>query len=143
MKKRSLLRRILLVAGLVLVLLVGWVGLEIGADLANIILPWHRQNAIEAACAWGGLAPLPEAATDLKVSTGGSSFTRSFHITFKAPAEAIVEWVNRSKRLRDARPQTDGDLDRYEIKPGEEKAFGGWVEIDRAAHCVVIEMSWS
>ena len=143
MKKRSWLRRILLVVGLALVLVVGSLVVEVGAYFANIMLPWHRQGAIDAACSWGGLAPLPESATDLEVLTGGGAFTRTFHITFAAPEAAIEEWVKQSPRLRQARPVTTGTRDRYEVRPGEHGAAGGWVEVDRAAHRVVIEIMWS
>lgn len=117
--------------------------MEIGADLSGIVLPWHRQNAIETTCQWGGLVPLPESATDIEVTTNDSMFTRGFRITFTASDSAIDDWAKKSLRLGQALPKTTGAVDHYEIYPGEVGSNGGWVEIDRAAHRVKIQMSWS
>jgi hypothetical protein len=142
MKKRPLLLRLLLVFGLLFALAVGWMALEVVAYFGNIVLPWHRQGAIRAACEWGGLAPLPPAANDLEVRTSGSLFTRTFDIGFTAPAEEIEAWVDRSPRLRNTLYEKVNSRDHYTI-PGEKGAIGGWVEIDRAAHRVTLSVSWS
>jgi hypothetical protein len=144
MNRRRMLRYGLLGVGTVVALVGSWLAVELGADFFHLVLPWHRQSALDATRAWAGLAPFPDAATDLTVSTDGTMFTRTFDVTFKASAPDIGEWIERSPRLRNNLPTSvDADCDRYDIHPGEEGAFGGTVEINRREHRVRIHVSWS
>jgi hypothetical protein len=144
MKRKSWLLRILIVAAVLVLLVVAWLGTEVYASFANIVLPWHRQNAIDCACDWGGLASLPDSATGLSVKTSGSEFTRTFDVEFTASGAEIEKWVSESPSLRDGKPERlSGDRVKYSIYPGEKRAAGGWVEIDGAGHRVFIHVSWS
>lgn len=130
------------VAGVVALLALS-VLIEVGAYFSNVMLPWHRQEAIEATLLWGGLAELPSTATNVSVTTSGSMFTRTFDLKFEAPDHEIRRWIAESPRLSENTPQNrERGVDRYEIYPGEQGAVGDWVEV-RYQGAVVIHMSWS
>jgi hypothetical protein len=61
--------------------------------------PANHRAAVEAAQAWGQLAPLPVKAEDLTLKTGGSPFKRKYQLSFEAEPEAIQLWVARSPGL--------------------------------------------
>jgi hypothetical protein len=50
-----------------------------------------KEEAIEAARAWGRLAALPASAQDIQVETEGSMFTRAFRVTFRAPVGDVEQ----------------------------------------------------
>ena len=117
--------------------------IETCAGFMNVILPWHRSSAIEIALTWGGLADLPETAEDVKVTTSGGAFTRTFEVRFHAPKPDVRQWIADSHRLSGAKPVEDEDgRVLYEVYPGEEEAIGGTVEV-REGTSVRIYMSWS
>ena len=137
--------RCIIVYGCIGVLLcLAYLALEVGAYFSNIILPWHRGSALAATCEMGGLAPFPDTASRIDISTSGSAFTRTFEATFHAPPEDIRTWVRKSKRLRDNKPRSiSPSRHHYEIRPGEGGANGGWVEIDWESAEVAVYMEWS
>ncbi|SHH96864.1 hypothetical protein SAMN04488109_6323 [Chryseolinea serpens] len=121
-----------------------FIGLFVIPYFANIVMPWDRSEAIEAAITWGGLADLPDAAEDVSVGTEGSMFTRTFIVRFELDNDAIDAWIKKSARMKNMVPvvEADGTL-LYEIHPGEERSIGGTVRVNRLDHWVVIKMSWS
>ena len=122
-----------------------FVAIEVGASLSGVVLPWHRQSAIETTLLWGGLAELPATATDVAITASGSMFTRTFDLSFNAPADDIQSWIAASPRLSGATPEErdGGRVQRYDIIPGEQGAIGGWVELRDNGEAVVIHISWS
>ncbi|MCX5685541.1 MAG: hypothetical protein NT049_17935 [Planctomycetota bacterium] len=112
-----MLRRVLLAAAAVVLAVSAWFALEVYTYFANIVLPWHRQEAINATCDMGGLAPFPDSATVLSVITRGNLFTREFEISFRAPAADIKAWISQSPRLRDhPSPMPDPDTCRRQVR---------------------------
>jgi hypothetical protein len=140
----KILRYVMAVTGSILLIILLWFIIETGAWLSNTVLPWHRQEVIETACTWGGLAPLPESANQITVETMGGPFTRTFEVTFYAPAEDIENWIEASPRLKDNQSSIIlPDSIRYKISPGEKGSQGGWVEINDAGTRVKIRVWWS
>lgn len=131
-------------AAVVLAMLAVLVFIEVSASFTNVVLPWHRQSAIDVTLSWGGLAELPSTATSVSITTSGSLFTRTFDLRFDAPANDVRKWIEESPRLSEATPRNrEGGVDRYEVTPGEQGAVGGWVEVRDNGRAVVIHMSWS
>ena len=121
-----------------------FVGLVVIPYFANIVMPWDRSDAVEAAITWGGLANIPRTADIVSVDTEGNMFTRTFIVEFILDSKEIDNWVKRSKRLNNATFKNDNNgVITYEIYPGEEHAIGGTVIIDKCENRVIIDMSWS
>lgn len=71
-------------------------------------------------------------------------FTRTFTIEFDSDEPEIENWIDRSKRLKDLKPENDANgVIRFEIYPGEEGAIGGTVTVDKERNRVIIRMMWS
>ena len=87
------------------------------------------------------LAPYPESATDLRATTSGGPFSRSFRVQFTAPAADIERWLEASPGTRGiapARPSAGKRL--YIIEPGG-GAKSAEVTVDDAAGLVIISVS--
>ena len=105
---------------------------------------WNRASAIRCTLEWARLAPFPQSAGKLTITTSGSAFTRSFHVSFTAPAEDIERWLQQSPGTRQAVPTTETPgVREFEIRPGGGGAIGGTVSIDDGEHRVSIDVSWS
>jgi hypothetical protein len=63
------------------------------------------KNMVESARHIGRLAKFPDSKTNFKIATTGSAFTRSFYITFKAPAKDIEKLIQNSPGLKNVKPQ--------------------------------------
>jgi hypothetical protein len=125
------------------IVLVLFVGLFVVPYFANIVMPWNRADAIEAALEWGGLAALPDDADDISVETRGGMFTREFIIEFNCDQSEIKEWISRSNGLKTATISTGHDgVVTYQVD-GHERSIGGIVTIDEKNGNVIIDMSWS
>jgi len=76
---------------------------------ALIVFPpdWHK---FDAALDMGGLASLPEQASDCQIETSGSMFTRSFNFTFSAPNEEIKKWFQNSPGLSGIVPSVPSNI---------------------------------
>jgi hypothetical protein len=107
----------------------------------DIVMPWNRQQAIEAALEWGGLAALPVSSTDVVIRTKGSWFSRQIVLRFKCDSVGIEQWIKNSKGLKDRHYEKAGTKRTYEVFPGQAGAIGGTVIIQNQQ--VVISMSWS
>lgn len=137
--KKIVLRTLL---GLFIVLVL-FIGLFIVPYFANIVMPWERADAIEAALEWGDLADLPDNADDISIGTKGSMFTREFIIEFSSDKKTIDEWILQSKGLKDAEvTKGDNGVVSYQVD-GNGGAIGGTVTIDETSGRVIIDMSWS
>jgi hypothetical protein len=137
--KKIVLRTLL---GLFIVLVL-FIGLFVVPYFANIVMPWQRADAIEAALEWGDLADLPDNADDISIGTEGSMFTREFIIEFSCDKKTIDDWVLQSKGLKDAAVHKgDNGVVSYQVD-GHEGAIGGTVTIDEENGRVIIDMSWS
>jgi len=122
---------------------------------------WQQQSAIETALAYGRLAPLPNAATDVRVDTEGSMFSRTFWLCFKADKALIDQWVAQSSSLSRQAPvvlpaassllgEAPDWFDPRIIKrgmkfniPSNEEELYGTVWIDYASGTVFIKTSHS
>jgi hypothetical protein len=83
-----------------------------------------KEEAIEAARAWGRLAALPASAQDIQVETEGSMFTRAFRVTFRAPVGDVEQWVEVSPGVRESVIEVvDQRTTKYVIEPGEGAAY--------------------
>lgn len=107
----------------------------------SYVAPWDRKSAIHTTLDWGGLSPIPVDDENIEITKFGSLFTRQFKIQFRADKSQIDQWIKYSKRLKDNLPQKIGKKRIFIIQPGEQKSFGGKVEIENDV--VIIDMSWS
>ena len=113
-------------------------------ETSNYMFPWRVNESIKYTLLWGGLADLPDNVTDFDIEMSGSAFTRTFDMQFTSSNEELKSWVNKSKRLKNNTPIVLSEfISKYEIYPGEEKAVGGWVQIDWQKHEVKIHIVWS
>jgi hypothetical protein len=137
--KKIILRTFL---GLFIVLVL-FIGLLVVPYFANIVMPWQRADAIDAALEWGDLAELPDNADDISVDTEGSMFTREFIVEFTSDKKTIEEWILKSNGLRTADfHKGDDGVVSYQVD-GHEGSIGGTVTIDKGNGRVIIDMSWS
>lgn len=136
----SLTRKFLLAFGVLVVLLIG---LFVVPPFANIVMPWDKQEAIDTALKWGGLAELPHDAEVVKVATEGSMFSRQFIVTFKGNREGIDAWVKRGKdREKWEVYEDNSEFIKYYIR-GRGGAIGGGLTVFKNEPKVIIDMSWS
>lgn len=76
-------------------------------------------SAIESVLAWTRMAPFPDSAQDLTVTTEGGPFSRAFRVTFRAPADDVAQWIAGSPGTQGLAPEQVGpDTLRYVIAPG-------------------------
>jgi hypothetical protein len=106
------------------ILLIAVIGLFVIPHFANIVMPWQRADAIDAAVTWGGLAQLPDDADDISVRTKGSMFTREFILKFHCSPETVDEWISKSRGMKNAEVKTLTGVTFYEIHRGYEKSIG-------------------
>ena len=90
---KKTIRNTLVIGCTLLLLLFLWIAVSIGLDMCGIVLPWHRDSAVECTLLWGGLAPFPADPSELDISTAGSPFTRTFLITFSSTKDAVESWI--------------------------------------------------
>jgi hypothetical protein len=112
--------------------------LDQNADMSEA----DKRSGIKAALEWGRLAPFPESARDLVVTTEGNMFTRSFRVSFSAPKEDIAQWADESPGLRETQPKKEGPQRKYVIKPGGGAVYAE-VVIDDSTDKVQVYVAWS
>jgi hypothetical protein len=102
-----------------------------------------RQSAIQTTIAWARLAPLPTSAHDVSVAASGGAFSRSFDLSFRAPASDIREWLRKSPGVAGAvgEPAPSGALT-YRIAPGG-GAQVARLAVDYAKERVTVHVEWS
>ncbi|WP_179007485.1 hypothetical protein [Winogradskyella forsetii] len=106
------------------------------------VLPWEKEEAIQATLEMGGLNELPSGIKNLQIDKRGTIFTRQFIIELEfEDSKEIDNWIKQSKRLKNNVPKIKDNIKTYEIFPGENDAYGGKVEIQDKK--VRIDMSWS
>lgn len=126
----------------ILIVFTLFIGLFVFSYFANIVMPWQRAEAIEAALDWGGLHDLPESADIISIDTEGSMFTREFIIEFSCDQTELQNWVEKSGLNNLERIKEENGVRVYQV-PGQSGSIGGKVYIDVNKSYVIIDMSWS
>jgi hypothetical protein len=137
--KKVLLRTLLRL----FITLVSFIGLFVVPYFANIVMPWQRADAIEAALEWGDLAALPDNAGDIPVGTEGSMITREFIIKFTGEKEAIRNWILQSEGLKDAAVHKEDNGVAICQVSGGEGAIWRDSNDGRKNGGMIIDVSWS
>jgi hypothetical protein len=125
-----------------LVVFILFIGLFVVPYFANIVMPWQRADAIEAALEWGGLSGLPETANMISVDTRGSMFTREFIIEFDCEQAELKNWILQSELGKLIPIKEEDGIKVYQV-PGQKGSIGGKVYVDTNKSYVIIDMSWS
>jgi hypothetical protein len=125
-------------------LLAGGLGVWwIGADALFGNAPLFRGSAIKCTLEWGRLAPIPQTAGNVKITTEGSSFSRSFRLFFKAPDPDIEKWLHDSPGSSECQPSFPSPgIRHFEMKPGG-GATQAELTVDDNQHTVAIYVAWS
>jgi hypothetical protein len=101
------------------------------------------ESAIDCVLEWGRLAPFPESAEHLTVTTEGGMFTRAFRVTFVASQEEIARWLTSSPGTRELTPErVEPSTRKYLIEPGGGAVYAE-VVIDDETNWVSIYVCWS
>lgn len=108
---------------------------------SSFVMPWDREEAIEAALSWGKLDKLPKDADITNMEKRGSIFTRQFIIEFTSSESEIKNWILKSKGFKGVEPGIKDGTKIYEIHPKDLQSYGGRVKIK--GNTVYINMSWS
>ena len=108
---------------------------------SSFVMPWDRDEAIEAALSWGKLDKLPKDADITNMEKRGSIFTRQFIIEFTSSESEIKNWILKSKGFKGVEPEIKDGTKIYEIHPKDLQCYGGRVKIK--GNTVYINMSWS
>jgi len=102
----------------------------------------NDKSAIQTSLEWSRMAPLPEGAQDIRVSSSGSSFTREFSVSFKATATEIEAWLSKSPGAQDATVVKESNITIYSINPGGGAQFAE-VKVNLSSLIVQIRTYWS
>ena len=144
-------KRIIIIAVCVLIILLGILfgilfflnqfGLKSNAiDNQN---PQKQEEMLNTTLEWGRLAPLPNSKSQLKISTDGVSFTRSFRSSFYIAKADLDSWFKASPGLQDADIETINEsTKKFVIKPGGGAGYAEAV-IDFDKCLVEIYVYWS
>lgn len=102
-----------------------------------------KPSAVQCACEWGRLDPLPVPLSQVHVTTRGGMFTRELEVTFEGDPRAILDWLKKSPGTHSAfhgfaKPQ---DL-HLEITPGGGAVFAE-ITVSKNGSRVVIHTYWS
>jgi hypothetical protein len=120
------------------------VGVVIVLVVLVLLFKWHEgRQEMALTLEWGRLAPFPASATDVRVSTEGSMFTRGFRAHFVAPRADVDAWLAASPGPRSATKEAVGkSRTKYVITPG---GGAGWAEltVDEATGTVDVYVYWS
>ncbi|WPO77704.1 hypothetical protein [Flavobacterium sp. KACC 22761] len=108
---------------------------------SSIVMPWQKEEAIEAALSWGQLEKLPDDAEFIHIEKRGSMFTRQFIIEFTSSESQIKKWMLKSKGFKKSTLEIKNKTKIFQIHPKELQSYGGKVEI--TGNKVLINMSWS
>ena len=125
-----------------LIVSVLFVGLFVVPNIANIVMPWDRDGAIETALTWGGLESLPDDADIISVDTRGSMFAREFIIEFNCGQRELEQWIQNSGLTKLTPSTANNGLKVYQVT-GQKGSIGGRVYVDNEKGNVIIDMSWS
>lgn len=137
------MRKILKSIGLVLLIaFMLFIGLFVVPYFSNIVMPWNRAAAIEAALEWGGLPALPKGSKIVSVDTKGGMSTREFIVEFECDRESLDSWIRQSGLGELTPTKEENGIKVYRVE-GQKGSIGGYVYIDENKGNVVIDMSWS
>ena len=105
--------------------------------------PFMRQHMIDVAWEWGNFAPIPSEATDLQITTSGSSLSRTFSGSFSAEHPILEQWIQDSPSLNfDQGTRLESGAIRYTISPSGGAGFGT-VDLDPKENMIYFTVSWS
>lgn len=137
------------------------VSLVLVAFASAFYIYYQRQERVRATLAYGQLALLPPAVTNLEVDTEGGLFSRTFWLTFQASGTEIDSWLKHSPTLTKlpAAELTRSDYQSLSaptwftpevIRQGEvfrlavnEEAMYGTVWVDKKTNTVYVKVSHS
>lgn len=137
------MKKILKAIGLILLAVVMlFIGLFVIPYFGNIVMPWNRTAAIEAALEWGGLPALPKGSKIVSVDTEGGMSSREFIIEFECDKESLDAWIKQSGLHKLTPVKEENGIKVYRVE-GQKGSIGGYVYIDENKGNVVIDMSWS
>ena len=85
---------------------------------------------------------VPPSATNIRISTQGSMFTREFTLKFDAPETDMREWLENSPGTESVRPVVRGTVETYKIEPGG-GAQHAELQYDNEKARVVVTTYWS
>jgi hypothetical protein len=121
------------------------VGAIVATGVAAGFVGWRvhvNRQEVEIALRWSRMAPIPKEATDLKVGTDGSMFTREFKVEFVLPSISIQRWLDASAGIRNSSSEVTGNEERFRIHPADGAQFAE-VRVDRKSGKIRIHASWS
>lgn len=103
----------------------------------------EKEAALSSTRQWARLSSFPKTAYGLRVTHGGSMFTREFIVEFKAPAKDVERWLKESPGTKDVKPIAwqDGTLC-YKIKPGGGAQFAE-LTVTKRGTAIMIRTYWS
>lgn len=105
--------------------------------------PLNKPSAIECACEWARLNPLPVPSSAVHVETKGSMFSREFTLTFTGERKDILAWLNASPGTQNPYRDSASVLDMHQtISPGGGAQFAE-IAISEQGTKVVIHVYWS
>ena len=122
--------------GLVAAVGIGWL-------LLSHDSPINRASAIKATKEWARLADLPSTKSNLRIETSGSSFTRTFTLSFRDSPAAVRAWIALSPGPASVAPSTDSSGRQIYTYPAGGGATFSEVRVSPSGDEVHIEASWS
>lgn len=135
------MKRFVKVAALIMFIVVMlFIGLVVVPYFGNIVMPWNRAAAIEAALEWGGLPALPKGSKIVSVETEGGMSTREFIIEFECDKESLDSWIKESGLGELVPMKEENGVTVYRVE-GQKGSIGGYVYIDENKGNLVIDMS--
>ena len=103
----------------------------------------NRESAVATTLIWARLAPLPASARGVSVDASGSAFSRTFDLSFQAPANDLRQWLRASPGAASAAAEPDpSGAVTYRIAPGG-GAQVARVVVDYARERVAVHVEWS
>ena len=121
----------------------GGVGALCLALLMAYDLRVEHQHRREIPREWARLAPYPASARNLRATTSGGMFSRSFRVTFTAQPRDIERWLRASPGPREATEERPALGKRhFDIRPGG-GANHAEVNVDDTSGRVEVNVAWS
>ena len=101
-----------------------------------------KQSQISTTLDWARMNHVPPSATNIRISTQGSMFTREFTLKFDAPETDMREWLENSPGTESVRPVVRGTVETYKIEPGG-GAQHAELQYDKQKGRVIVTTYWS
>ncbi|MBU3001726.1 hypothetical protein [Paraglaciecola arctica] len=121
-----------------------WFSFLAVAYFNNVLLPWHRQEAIETALNWSRTADLPTDTDIVRIDVTGGFFSRGFELEFSNTNDAIKKWITLSlPSVNSAQIVENNGVTTYELHPEKDGAQYAKIQIDWQTSIVFIKVYWS